>query len=702
MEKISLGKLIFKQYARSALIVILTIETLLLLVYFLSNWTLIKFTQGILENQARDMLSQVSATTSKTFADNVLLIESRAELLARAHEIFFAAPDSVSLKGEKPVFVQAPNGTWYQSHPGDGSSLFVAKSGDWGERERRFATNTIALNPLYQRIVEETPGVVAAYINTPGDMNRLYPFIKDVWKQYPEDLHMQDYNFYFLADERHNPLRTPVWTEIYNDPAGHGVMMSCVAPVYVGDSLMGVVGIDVNTEAFAKLFSNGVAESESSALNSWAPSVFLVSRQPDADKNIQTIIFAPPENLEILFGWKEDADANRREKVTPDQHTLDTDQIKKRSLAAVQDSALREAIEGFLGKPTSSDPVGVRTGDGDYFLAGQQVDGISGSEGADYWVFALKNKSDILKPADDLRRYASFGGFLILGLMVLFYLWFFQFLRKRARRMAVMIASPMQSELRAKDTELAYTRGLYESASGYLHNVGNAITRMESSLMDLDKVIKSSEQYPEAFDRIKAGGTAGAETLKRFEEVLVGKTVPALRSVADSIARIKDSIRNAISHQQAGFKAAVRQASEEVDLSELLTEMCALFRKEHPALSAEVQSDICVRGHRDPLVQGLDNIIRNAIQASPPGGHIRVTCEGAKDGALVTVTDEGRGISAGDLAKVTRAGFTTKQGGHGLGLHSFAVFLSASGGRLAVKSKGLGKGTTVTVDIRNA
>jgi C4-dicarboxylate-specific signal transduction histidine kinase len=48
-----------------------------------------------------------------------------------------------------------------------------------------------------------------------------------------------------------------------------------------------------------------------------------------------------------------------------------------------------------------------------------------------------------------------------------------------------------------------------------------------------------------------------------------------------------------------------------------------------------------------------------------------------------------------------RAGFTTKEGGHGLGLHSFAVFLSASGGLLRVESPGLGKGATVSIDIRN-
>jgi C4-dicarboxylate-specific signal transduction histidine kinase len=48
------------------------------------------------------------------------------------------------------------------------------------------------------------------------------------------------------------------------------------------------------------------------------------------------------------------------------------------------------------------------------------------------------------------------------------------------------------------------------------------------------------------------------------------------------------------------------------------------------------------------------------------------------------------------------AGFTTKPNGHGLGLHSFAVLLSASNGRLTVESQGTGKGARVKAEIKNA
>lgn len=59
---------------------------------------------------------------------------------------------------------------------------------------------------------------------------------------------VSDYNFYYEADAENNPERRDVWTEAYVDPAGHGWMVSSIAPVWRGDRLEGVVGIDVTVE----------------------------------------------------------------------------------------------------------------------------------------------------------------------------------------------------------------------------------------------------------------------------------------------------------------------------------------------------------------------------------------------------------------------------------------------------------------------
>ena len=66
------------------------------------------------------------------------------------------------------------------------------------------------------------------------------------------------------------------------------------------------------------------------------------------------------------------------------------------------------------------------------------------------------------------------------------------------------------------------------------------------------------------------------------------------------------------------------------------------------------------------------------------------------------VTDNGIGI---DLEKtnakmIFSAGYTTKDEGSGLGLHSAANFVIGSGGRIQPLSEGLGKGATMRVMLR--
>jgi signal transduction histidine kinase len=128
-----------------------------------------------------------------------------------------------------------------------------------------------------------------------------------------------------------------------------------------------------------------------------------------------------------------------------------------------------------------------------------------------------------------------------------------------------------------------------------------------------------------------------------------------------------------------------------------------LLRKHHADIKVSSGTKVKVRSFRIQLWQGLDNMIRNAIQASTALQSIRVSCEQTESGARVVVADRGYGIAPDNLSQVMEAGFTTKgQSGNGLGLHSFAVFLSATGGDLKVESEGIGRGAVFTAEIRNA
>lgn len=89
--------------------------------------------------------------------------------------------------------------------------------------------------------------------------------------------------------------------------------------------------------------------------------------------------------------------------------------------------------------------------------------------------------------------------------------------------------------------------------------------------------------------------------------------------------------------------------------------------------------------------QVLLNLIRNAVQASPPGSTVDVMLAEAADEVLVHVKDQGAGIPADVLPNIFDPFFTTKHGvsepGMGLGLSVSRSLIEAMGGRIEVASQ---------------
>jgi signal transduction histidine kinase len=63
----------------------------------------------------------------------------------------------------------------------------------------------------------------------------------------------------------------------------------------------------------------------------------------------------------------------------------------------------------------------------------------------------------------------------------------------------------------------------------------------------------------------------------------------------------------------------------------------------------------------------------------------------------VEVIDSGSGISNENLTRIFVHGFTTREDGHGFGLHSSANAAREMGGSLTASSEGLNKGATFTL-----
>jgi PAS domain S-box-containing protein len=90
----------------------------------------------------------------------------------------------------------------------------------------------------------------AAWISTEDYITRYYPN-RNLGEVLPP-LKEYDYHadrFYTVATPRLDPERETRWTEIYQDPAGQGLMISVATPIYdATDAFYGVIGIDVTLQ----------------------------------------------------------------------------------------------------------------------------------------------------------------------------------------------------------------------------------------------------------------------------------------------------------------------------------------------------------------------------------------------------------------------------------------------------------------------
>jgi signal transduction histidine kinase len=70
-----------------------------------------------------------------------------------------------------------------------------------------------------------------------------------------------------------------------------------------------------------------------------------------------------------------------------------------------------------------------------------------------------------------------------------------------------------------------------------------------------------------------------------------------------------------------------------------------------------------------------------------------------KERVRVEIADNGMGIPPENLTRIFSHGFTTREHGHGFGLHSAALAAREMGGTLAVHSEGAGKGATFILEL---
>jgi hypothetical protein len=288
LRSIKLQSLIYRSFLTSSLVPLFAIELLLLLLYFGVNAYLSDHHQNAFVEEVVSNLEGISIREANLVDGQLAEVSRMAALMQRAHEDFFAHPERCKDVVPTGLFRTHPNGALYKAFDNGGASLYFSASTAATEAVLRKAWCSEQLDPMFKALVNQNPLVSQAYLNTWDDMNRLYPFMENAPVQYGSGLHMEDYNFYFLADKKHNPERKPVWTSVYLDPAGQGWLVSVIVPVYRGDFLEGVSGLDITIDTFVRAILDAELPRGTSR--------FLVDQDG--------VILAMPESVEQLLKLK--------------------------------------------------------------------------------------------------------------------------------------------------------------------------------------------------------------------------------------------------------------------------------------------------------------------------------------------------------------------------------------------------------------
>jgi len=475
----TLSKLIKKEYLKSIIFPLLMIEAMLLWAYFWSNAYVNETTKNALIEETKIQIKEISSRSATIVNDEFKMVANLTSLFQKEHENFFASYDPLHVKTDNPFYTQLPNGIITNTKQKDNScTLFFSDIKKETPNRMAKAIATEKMDDFYNNILSSNPNIAQVYFNSYDSMNRLCPFMPDALNQYAHDIDIPSFNFYFLADEKHNPQKKVVWTDAYLDPAGQGWMISAIAPVYKNNFLEGVVGIDITIEQLIK-----------NILSIKLPYVSMAVLVDDKGN-----ILGMNEALEPFLGLKELKSHNYHAPVEttiskPQDFNLFTN--KTNALAMYLSRIIQEntALSEFRSNNAS-------------FLITQNSIPETG------WKFILLlDRDSLLATSVKLKEKTDFIGYVALGLMALFYLIFLFVLLNRASRFSQQILNPLYELIEATKNlkDKLITTKLKRSRISEINILLDNFTAMSHELQDL---------YDSMDRKIKEGIVENMETQK--------------------------------------------------------------------------------------------------------------------------------------------------------------------------------------------
>ena len=260
---------------------------------------------------------------------------------------------------------------------------------------------------------------------------------------------------------------------------------------------------------------------------------------------------------------------------------------------------------------------------------------------------------------------------------------------------------------RAEEKTLLKQEQLFQAAkmvslgtlvSGVAHEINNPITSVMLNAPNLTRMWEAMlpilDRHHAQHGDFRVGATVYSRVRDRVPQMLSSISDDA-RRVRDIVADLKDFARDNPSEMR-----------DDVDLNNVVNKAIGLtanlIKKSTKHFSLVCHPDLpTLLGNAQRIEQVIINLVVNACQALPDAGRsVTVTTgyEAEKKQIILSVKDQGEGIDANALKRLTDPFFTTKreQGGTGLGLAISDRIVRDHSGSMVFESTP-GKGTTVRV-----
>jgi len=244
------------------------------------------------------------------------------------------------------------------------------------------------------------------------------------------------------------------------------------------------------------------------------------------------------------------------------------------------------------------------------------------------------------------------------------------------------------------------------AAGDFTHRIrrlgSDEMGRLASEVNDMAGLVERSQLERVERERLAAMGEMTRRIVHNLRNPLAGirslaelsrAEAPPESTLRESQGRIIDAV-DRFEQWLRGLLEATRPLElnpRPTDVGALLARVAEAHRDAADAagVTLECRADPALHARRlDPehIEQAVSALIANAIDASPPGGAVRIAADAGTNGSwAISVHDSGPGVPPEDLERLFQPWFTTKPGGTGIGLAMVRRIATEHGGEVSVE-----------------